>query len=339
MSEKQQGCTRIHSGVERLGLIISRGGEKIPIIDIFSKRKKKEETPFVFDQIPERLRNQIVHIWIDAIGPYGSGGSGFAETSLPSNYYWGQIAKMLCREYGVFTLTESHHNAEEQCFGFINGGSVEEVLDIVEISFRIIDRVIRNLSSQKKESMQIQQEADEAISELNTRFREHNVGYQYVEGYIQRVDSECMYREVTIPAVKVLKNKKYEGALEEFLNAHNKLKKGEYKEAIREANNAFESAMKSICNDNNWEVKGTPAAKRLIEICFDKGLVDPSLASQFNALRSTLESGLPTVRNMYGGHGQGDQRVDVPAYLARYALNLAGSNIILLIEANEGKKR
>lgn len=320
-------------------LIISRGGEKIPIIDIFSKRKKKEETPFVFDQIPGQLRKQIVHIWIDAIGPYGSDGSGFAKTSLPSNDYWGQIVKMLCRKYGVFTLTESHHNAEEQCFGFINGGSVEEVLDIVEISFRIIDRVIRNLSSQEKKFMRIQQEADEAISELNTRFLEHNVGYQYVEGYIQRVDSEYMYREVTIPAVKLLKNKKYEGALEEFLNAHNKLKKGEYKEAIREANNAFESTMKSICNDNNWEVNGTPAAKRLIEICFANGLVDPSLASQFNALRSTLESGLPTVRNKYGGHGQGDKRVDVPAYLARYALNLAGSNIILLIEANEEKKR
>lgn len=320
-------------------LIISRGGEKIPIIDIFSKRKKKEETPFVFDQIPEQLRNQIVHIWNDAIGPYGSSGSGFARTPSPSNPYWSEIANILCREYGVFTLTERHHNAAEQCFGFINGGSVEGVLDIVEISFRIIDRVIRNLSSQEKESMQIQQDADKAISELNTRFLGHNVGYQYVEGYIQRVDSEYMYQEVTIPAVKLLKNKKYEGAREEFLNAHNKLKKGEYKEAIREANNAFESTMKSICNDNNWEVNGTSAAKQLIKICFDNGLVDPSLASQFNALRSTLESGLPTVRNKYGGHGQGDKRVDVPAYLAKYALNLAGSNIILLMEANEEKKR
>ena len=52
--------------------------------------------------------------------------------------------------------------------------------------------------------MQIQQDADEAISELNTRFFAHNVGYKYVEGYIQRVDSEHMYREVTIPAVKLV---------------------------------------------------------------------------------------------------------------------------------------
>jgi hypothetical protein len=64
------------------------------------------------------------------------------------------------------------------------------------------------------------------------------------------------------------------------------------------------------------------------------------MQSHFTALRSTLESGLPTVRNRggRGGHGQGSDVVDVPDYLAAYCLHLAATNIVLLIEAHNASK-
>ena len=63
-----------------------------------------------------------------------------------------------------------------------------------------------------------------------------------------------------------------------------------------------------------------------------------SLASHFSGLRSVLESGLPTVRNKQGGHGQGENPVVIPSYLAAYALHLAASNIVMLLEAHKALK-
>ena len=61
---------------------------------------------------------------------------------------------------------------------------------------------------------------DEAINQLNHRFREHGVGYQYKSGKIIKVDSEFTHSEVVKPAMSFLSDPIYKGANEEFLNAH-----------------------------------------------------------------------------------------------------------------------
>ena len=58
------------------------------------------------------------------------------------------------------------------------------------------------------------------------------------------------------------------------------------------------------------------------------------MLSHFSALKSTLESGLPTVRNREAGHGQGPETIVVPEYIAGYALHLTASNILLLAKAD-----
>jgi hypothetical protein len=62
------------------------------------------------------------------------------------------------------------------------------------------------------------------------------------------------------------------------------------------------------------------------------------MQSAFSALRGLLEGGTSVVRNKPGCHCQGAELVNVPAYLARYALNTAASNILLLVEAADEKK-
>ncbi len=70
----------------------------------------------------------------------------------------------------------------------------------------------------------------------------------------------------------------------------------------------------------------------------DKGIVPPEMATHFSGLRSALESGLPTVRNKNSAHGQGLDPVNVSPYLVAYALHLAASNIVLLVEGHRAKK-
>ena len=78
--------------------------------------------------------------------------------------------------------------------------------------------------------------------------------------------------------------------------------------------------------------------KKLIDIIFAKGLVPDFMQSHFTALRSTLESGVPTVRNKLGGHGQGGTEISVPDSIASYALHLTATNILLLAEADSEMK-
>ena len=66
---------------------------------------------------------------------------------------------------------------------------------------------------------------------------------------------------------------------------------------------------------------------------FDNDLIPAALQSQFSALRSVLESGVPTVRNKMAGHGQGSIPASVPDYMARFAMHLTASNIVLLVDA------
>src|SRR5271157_334643 len=77
------------------------GARIMGITNLYSKRKKKErgEVPdvFVYDEVPDPLRAQIVHILRDAIGnpraDYSRAGGVYAD-----------IIKALCREYGIFEL-------------------------------------------------------------------------------------------------------------------------------------------------------------------------------------------------------------------------------------------
>jgi hypothetical protein len=79
-------------------------------------------------------------------------------------------------------------------------------------------------------------------------------------------------------------------------------------------------------------------AKTLITTCLNNGLLPPYIDSQFSSIRSLLESGVTTIRNKNGGHGQGTTPVAVPEYLARYALNLTATTILFLVEAHHATK-
>ncbi len=80
------------------------------------------------------------------------------------------------------------------------------------------------------------------------------------------------------------------------------------------------------------------SVNRLIAIVFDKGLIPPLMQSHFSALRSTLESGVPTIRNNQSGHGQSPNQIAVPEYIAAYILHLTASNILLLAKADQEMK-
>lgn len=306
------------------------------IFNLYSKRQKqlKGEVPDVYQytEIPASLRTQIVHIWLDTLG----NGENYWEGQVHNAYKF--IVDTLCREYGVFKLSAAKEYGDrdyltELVNSFLQEKNVDKCIDYIELSFRFIDRWTREYQYlQRQRAANI---ADEAIEELNNRFQEHGVGYQLVQGEIIRVDSQFIHSEVVKPALNLLSQKYYSGALEEFLKAHEHYRNGNSKEALNECLKVFESVMKAICKKRKWMYPDSITSKGLIQVCLDNGLIPPFWQQHYTALRSLLESGVPTGRNKLGGHGQGADPVSVPSHLVAYMLHMTAASVVFLAEAEK----
>lgn len=217
----------------------------------------------------------------------------------------------------------------------------ENLLDLIELTFQIVDVVIRQKLENPRSSDEVllqrsvSLQPDEAIDELNHRFREHEIGYQFKDGQIIRVDSKIIHTEVVVPTLGLLSDPNFADPEEEFHSAHEHYRRQEYKDTIVDALNSFESTIKSICDVRSWKYSKKATAQKLIEVIFIKELIPKYLQNHFSGLRSVLEAGVLTVRNKTSGHGQGATPVDVPEHLAAYVLHLTTSNIVMLVEAHK----
>lgn len=311
------------------------------IIDIYSKRQKalRGEMPDVYryNLIPESLKIQIVHIMRDTLGDERHyrerlyGGHEYPAVAACYDY----IAETLRREYGVFYLSGDHPERENKMRDllgfFMREEGVEKILDVIELSSQMIDVRTRTHDYLRKHDPS--GDADRAIDELNGRFKENGVGYCFTGGKIVRIDSEFIHSETVRPALRILDRRQYAGAQEEFLKAHEHHRNGNAKEALNECLKSLESVMKSICDRRGWAYDEHATVRKLIDICFDNGLVPSFWQSQFDSLRSLLKSGVPTARNKLGGHGQGATPKPVPGYVAGYALHMTAAAIVFLADA------
>lgn len=306
----------------------------LAIFDLFSKRQKtlRGDVPdvYTYDALPAPLRTQIVHIWFDTLGKEGQWWDG----QVRKTYTF--IVETLCREYGLFRLPSANEYGDREYIielanFLLQEEDIEKALDAVELSFRVIDRFTREWEYLHRNNAS--ELADAAIEELNGRLKEQGIGYQYSDGEIIRIDSELLHSEVVKPALRLLNQKMYAGAQQEFLKAHEHYRHGNAKEALNECLKAFESLMKSICDKRGWIVSGNATAKNLIQVCIDNNLIPLFWQQKFTSLRSLLESGIPTGRNKLGGHGQGAATTVVPDHLVAYMLHMTASAIVFLGES------
>jgi len=285
---------------------------------------------YQYDEIPQSLRVQIVHIWQDVLGDR----TAYHYSGARDAYRFFHDA--LCREYGVFQLQEHAHDPFEAVANFLlKTEEIDKVIDIVELSFSYIDDVASKLPHNHYGT---KLSPDKGIAELNARFREHGVGYQYESGQMIRVDSQLIHCEIVQPAFRFLAAKMYRGANQEFLSAHSHYRSGKQKECLADCLKALESTIKAICDKRQWPYDQKDTAKQLIAIAFTHGLVPLFMQTHFAGLRSTLEAGVPTVRNKLGGHGQGTVPTSVPDSIASYALHLTATSIVFLAAAESELK-
>lgn len=300
--------------------------------ELFSKRQKKlrGEIPEVYsyDIITNELRVQIIHIIKESIGE----DKGYTSNSYKPSESYKLIHKILCKEYGVFSLVNEYSDEYNVLQFLLHEKNTDKTLDVIELCFRLILNIIKENFEQYTSYNTVELSPDDSIEELNDRFKEHGIGYQFENGEMIKVDSTYIHSEITKPTLKLLWNEKFDGANEEYLKAHDHYRHGRNKECLTECLKAFESTMKIICIEKDWTFNETDTARKLIQVCFQNNLVPTFTQNQFTSLQNLLESGIPTIRNKVGGHGQGQIPQKVDDEMTRYGLNLTGTNIIFLIE-------
>ena len=323
---------------------------------LFSERQKelRGEVPDVYqyDTIPRELRVQVIFIMKDIFDPQ------YEKTFETETYKF--IHDSLCRAYGEYPLgQDSNFNLHIKDNDYLDivvkflrdTDNVERVLDVIQLFFQkvkprtpdISKTEFSNPAGQRNHTqfllymVEQKRKYEEAITKLNSRFREHGVGYQYASDQIVRIDSGFIHSEVIVPTLSMLSDPMYEGANEKFLKAHEHYRMEDYKACMNECLKAFESSIKTICDARGWNHNNKNGV-RLIEIVFNEGLIPSFMQTHFTALRKTLEDGALNPRNQRSGHGQGSKIIPVPDYMAAYALHLTASNILFLAKANEEMK-
>lgn len=306
------------------------------VFDLYHKRKQRErgEYPDVYkyDKLPNKLRVQIIHIIKDVVPEDPTlihSTTDLYGKNKDSRVFYEYIHEILLKEEGVFELPLREGTDDSSYFVrvanfFLQIKEVEKALSIIEIIFRFISYLFEN-----------DPKCIDAEKELNARFKEHGIGYQFENRQIIRVDSQLVHSEVVKPALQLLSNKMYKGAQDEFLKAHQHYRDGNYTETLNECLKAYESTMKAIIKKHNWDCKPNATANELAGRCLQNGLIPEYWTQYFSSLKNTLTAGVPTARNNLSGHGKGDDIKDIPDYLAAYILHQTAALIVFLANAEK----
>ena len=233
------------------------------IFETFSKRQKRLKGQmsdvFTYEDVPDKLRVQVCHIWRQAFGVE-------KIQYLGHNPIYPDLESTLAAEFGLFGLGEEYKGVAANIIEyFMRSANTEQALDMIETSFNLFSRYERNF--QWKDAWHQELPFAEAIEDLNKRFLEHSVGYALIAGFppqLIRKDNEHLHDEVVLPALHLLHENGFGGANDEYRKAHEHYRNGRQKECLNECLKAFESTMKTICAKKRWPHKHTDTASQLM---------------------------------------------------------------------------
>jgi len=221
------------------------------IIDLYSKRKKDanrndQSEIYQYTNFPIQFRRQVIYIWSRAIGVYQKTDPYAYPPVL--NALWQKIYELLDENLDMnlwdetidFTLELKglDSNPFEKCKYFLldESTNVDDLISVIEFTFCQIEKTIPLIvKDYARFKFKVSQAADSAINELNCRFLEHGIGYQYNNGQIICVNSDFIHAEAVIPALTLISSEVFRGAEQEFRIAHKHYQNQEYKAAIVDA--------------------------------------------------------------------------------------------------------
>ena len=141
-------------------------------LDSYSIRNNSiNSLPYVYDEFPVKLKNQIIHIW----------NNFFKENSIPKNIReiaWGQIHDEIAELHGEKELYPKYTFSGTEFLNiyrvtqyFDKITEVDKLLEIIEISFTILGRIEKTIREKIPNAyVPFKYKFEEAIEDLIDRF-------------------------------------------------------------------------------------------------------------------------------------------------------------------------
>ncbi len=298
------------------------------VFELFSRRNNTElrEDVYEYDVIPHNFRIQFAMLIGEVVNGFKSG------YWTDSSRFWQHVEKEIQIELGLLKLSNNvryNHSSDNylnNVMAFLLSTDNKSALDVMDLLV-FYHHAYSNTDYKVKEKWQ------RAIKRINRKLKENSLGYEIVENQLIRVDNQFIHNEVVKTSILLLQEQEFHAVSEEFLKAHEHFKNGDYKDAIVNAGKSFESVMKKICSEQNYPFNAQKdTASALINILMKNEFIPAFMQNQFVGLKNTLENSVPTLRNKFGGHGQGEAIINVPESIVRYTLNLCATNIVFMVE-------
>jgi hypothetical protein len=144
-----------------------------------------------------------------------------------------------------------------------------------------------------------------------------------------------LHIEAVKPAIQFLSSLEYQSANDEYLDAYDFYKKGDYTSANNRVRQAFESLMKIICKKRGYMYDENYNLKELLGVLKKNNYFYGFMEDHLNHLIGLLQ-GVGTISNKKGSHGKGTNTDPIPAYLVGYILHAAASAMVLFSEIEQG---
>ena len=307
------------------------------IFALFSLRNNAEPGTLSTVTAPESLRSKVLMLCRELLsGSTTPGGSNCLSD------FWNEIGQMLRYRHGRHQLVPKSFNEQDDTQLFLLSCADEEFLDFIEMIFKA------------KCLFHVQRPADSIVEMINDILRSESVSYRLTPRVTKSVEKQVSYSfhgrevestktittdprivlqgdqflhaETVVPAIVLLSNAGgFETSHSEFMKANEEILHGRYAKCITTCCNALESAIKTICEQNNWKASGD--LDDLLQVLVSKKFIEPCHRKAIDAL-GVIRSEIGHSR----GLGGTDKRY-VPALQdARHTLLLAAANIVFLVE-------
>jgi len=174
------------------------------IFETFARRKHQQSRNgqpeiYTYNQAPEHMRHQICEALSEGIGFYYVG-SGYHQSPPHANSMWESIDQ-ICRKEMYSYL--GYIQGTDLSLRFLNYvlriHDMDDFLSAVEIG--CLHLCIISDGHDSPQLRGAQQKGVDAIEEINGRFEQHSVGYQFENRQIIRVDSKLTHAEIIKPAL------------------------------------------------------------------------------------------------------------------------------------------
>ena len=280
-------------------------------LELYSDNKRNLEIVdiFVYDTVSDKFKNNIFY---------------FIQSNV-TNTELSQIYSSLIIEHGLKRNIDMDYINRPDMYTEIFIKGFEKLIDSEDNIDFYLDLIVLflNMKHNNKKEM---------IVLLNKILYKYSLGYQIdiVKDQIIRVDSKHIYKENIQEVLLLLNDIQFKNVDDEYRKAYEELKKGNYEGVLVEANKAFESTMKIICNLKEYGLPKSHNASGLIAHLRKNNFIENFQDEKFNGLAKTLQSPA-IIRNNQGGHGQGSETRELSSIYAEYALQVTAASILLLI--------